>query len=112
MITEMFVHLTTHSAYSLQESLLRPADLVQAAQAHNMPALGLTDHLLLTGAIEFVQACKDAEIKPILGLEVDLGPGRLTLLADSREGWTSLCQLASELALREHPDDPCSADFI
>jgi DNA polymerase III alpha subunit len=68
----MFIHLTTHSAFSLQEGLSTPADLVQAAQANGMPALGLTDHNLLTGVIEFVTACKIADIQPIIGLEIKI----------------------------------------
>lgn len=68
----MTIHLTCHSTYSLQEGLAKPAELVQAAQAHGMPALGLTDHNLLTGSIEFITACRDAGIQPILGLEIDL----------------------------------------
>ena len=50
----MYIHLTTHSAYSLQEGLALPAELAQAAAAAGMPALGLTDHRLLTGSVEFV----------------------------------------------------------
>lgn len=68
----MYIHLTTHSAFSLQEGLLSPADLVQAARANGMSALGLTDHNLLTGMIEFATACKEANIQPIIGLEVNL----------------------------------------
>jgi DNA polymerase III alpha subunit len=45
----MYIHLTTHSTYCLQEGLMTPTELVQAAQANGMPALGLTDHNLLTG---------------------------------------------------------------
>ena len=51
---------------------MTPADLVQAAQANSMPAIGLTDHNLLTGAIEFFTACKQNGIQPIIGLEIDL----------------------------------------
>ncbi len=67
----MYVHLTTHSAFSLQEGLMTPANLVQAAKACGMSALGLTDHDLLTGAIEFAKACGArphlAEYSPIPG---------------------------------------------
>jgi DNA polymerase-3 subunit alpha len=66
----MYIHLTTHSTYSLQEGLMAPAELVQAAKANGMPALGLTDHSLLTGAIEFVTACKTVNLQPIIGLEI------------------------------------------
>jgi DNA-directed DNA polymerase III PolC len=108
----MYIHLTAHSAFSLQEGLLSPADLVQAAKAHGLPALGLTDHHLLTGAIEFVKGCKDAGIQPILGLEVDLEAGPLQLLATSNEGWSNLCRLSSRLALRDDPDMVCSLEML
>jgi len=74
----MFIHLTTHSAFSLQEGLPLPSDLAQAAQAEGMPALGLTDHRLLSGTVEFVTACKRAGLQPILGLEIDLEAGPLS----------------------------------
>jgi DNA polymerase III subunit alpha len=108
----MFVHLTTHSAYSLQEGLASPLELVQAAQDQGMPAIGLTDHRLLTGSVEFVHACKEAGIQPILGLEIDLESGKLALLATSMGGWSNLCRLSSSLALREIPESACSLDTI
>jgi DNA polymerase-3 subunit alpha len=108
----MYLHLTTHSAYSLQEGLATPAELVQAAQSHGMSALGLTDHNLLTGAVEFVTACKDAGIQPILGLEIDLEHGSLQLLAMSAEGWSNLCRLSSALALRDKPEAVCTLEML
>ncbi len=71
----MYIHLTTHSAYSLQEGLAQPAELAQAAAEAGMAALGLTDHRLLSGSVEFVTACKAAGVQPVLGLEIDLEPG-------------------------------------
>jgi DNA-directed DNA polymerase III PolC len=108
----MYIPLTTHSAYSLQEGLTLPAELVQAAQADGLPALGLTDHRLLTGSVEFVQACHNAGLQPLLGLEIDLESGPLALLAMSLPGWSSLCALSSALALR--PDQPaaCPLDLL
>ena len=108
----MFIHLTAHSAYSLQEGLLSPTELVQAAQTQGMLALGLTDHRLLTGSVEFVHACKEAGIQPILGLEIDLETGKLPLLATSIEGWSNLCRLSSALALRDNPEATCSLEFL
>ena len=90
----MAVHLTCHSTYSLQEGLATPAELVQAALGHGMSALGLTDHNLLTGSIEFLTACRDAGIQPILGLEIDFEGSPLQLLATSFEGWSNLCRLS------------------
>ena len=65
---------------------MTPTELVQAAQACGMSALGLTDHLLLTGAVEFFEACKHASIQPVIGLEIGLEQAPLQLLA------TNACQ--------------------
>ena len=111
-IKRMYTHLTAHSAFSLQEGLLTPADLVRAAQTHAMPALGLTDHNLLTGAIEFASACREAAIQPIIGLEIRLHDGPLSLLTTSLEGWSNLCRLSSTIALQNKPDSPCSLDVL
>jgi tetratricopeptide (TPR) repeat protein len=108
----MYIHLTTHSAFSLQEGLSTPTDLVQAAQAMNMPALGLTDRNLLTGVIEFATACREANIQPIIGLEVHLNDGPVSLFATSPDGWSCLCRLSSAINLREDPDAPCTLDML
>ena len=91
---------------------MTPADLVQAAQTHGMPAIGLTDHNLLTGAIEFFTTCKQNGIQPVIGLEVDLGHAPLNLLATSHEGWSNLCRLSSALTLRDDPEQPCTLEML
>ena len=107
--------LTTHSAYSLLEGLCLPSELVQTAAACGMPALGLTDHHMLSGAVEFVSACNQAGIQPLLGLEIDLHwnqptqksssqTGRLSLFATNLEGWGSLCRLSSAMWLSSRPE--------
>jgi len=73
-----------------------------------MSALGLTDHNLLTGSIEFITACRDAGIQPILGLEIDFERSPLQLLATGFESWSNLCRLSSAIAL----DTPCSLDLL
>ena len=105
----MIVHLTTHSYFSLLEGLASPQQLVEAAARFGMPAIGLTDHNRLSGAIEFHDACRKAGIQPLLGMDVDFLPGieglsnpsnptgRLVLLAQNRQGWSNLCRLASLL---------------
>jgi DNA polymerase-3 subunit alpha len=108
----MFIHLRAHSAYSLQEGLLSPEELAQTAREHGMPALGLTDHNLLTGAAEFVAACKAVNIQPILGLEIDLVSGPLGLLAMNLDGWANLCRLSSALALRDGFETACSLELL
>ena len=87
---------------------MTPSDLAQAARADGMSALGLTDHNLLTGAVEFAAACKAASIRPIIGLEINLNEGPVSLLATSLEGWSNLCRLSSAIALRDDPEAPCS----
>ncbi len=77
-----------------------------------MPALGLTDHRLLTGSVEFVHACQQAGIQPILGLEIDLESGKMGLLATSKEGWSNLCRISSSLALREDAKVLPSLEFL
>jgi len=75
------------------------------AKTSGMPCLALTDHHTLTGAIEFYDACLEAGIKPILGLEVNLASGgeespagrNLVLLAMDLRGWRSLCRISSLL---------------
>jgi DNA polymerase III subunit alpha len=108
----MFIHLTAHSAYSLQEGLALPAELVEAAVSAGLSSLGLTDHRLLTGTVEFVAACQKSGIQPVLGLEIDHASRPLSLLAASMEGWSNLCRLSSALALREEPEADCPIDLL
>ena len=64
-----FVHLHTHTEYSLLDGLSSPKALVQRAAELGMPALAITDHGVLYGVIEFYQAAQRARIKPIIGIE-------------------------------------------
>jgi len=104
-----FVHLHTHSHYSLLDGLSRIDQLVKTAKEYDMPALALTDHGNMYGAIEFYKACKAASIKPIIGVEayiaprsrLDKDPGldskrcHLTLLAKNYTGYKSLMRLVT-----------------
>jgi DNA polymerase-3 subunit alpha len=64
-----FVHLHNHSHYSLLDAACRIEDLVRAAAEDGMPAVALTDHGVLFGAIEFYKKAKKAGVKPIIGME-------------------------------------------
>ncbi len=64
-----FIHLHNHSHYSLLDAACRIDDLIAAAVADGMPAIALTDHGVLFGAVEFYKKAKKAGIKPILGME-------------------------------------------
>ena len=86
--------------------LITPQALVDTAIGDGMPALALTDHHGLSGAVEFYIACRSNGIHPILGLTVNLSPpaalltapsGPLVLLALDLGGWRSLCRISSNL---------------
>ena len=63
-----FVHLHVHTNFSLGDGAGRIDELVDAARTSGMPALAVTDHDGLYGAVRFYQACKAAGIKPIVGV--------------------------------------------
>jgi len=65
-----FVHLHLHSEYSLLDGACRIKDMVKKAVDLNMPAIGLTDHGVMYGSMEFYLECKKAGIKPLVGCEV------------------------------------------
>ncbi len=103
----MFVHLHTHSHYSLLDGLATIDQLVNAAKAKGMNSLALTDHGVMAGAIEFYQKAKKAGIKPIIGVEAYIAPNslhdkkpkekpyHLILLAENNEGYKNLLKLTS-----------------
>ncbi|PJE51352.1 MAG: DNA polymerase III subunit alpha [Candidatus Yanofskybacteria bacterium CG10_big_fil_rev_8_21_14_0_10_36_16] len=65
-----FVHLHTHSHYSLLDGLTKPEQMINRAKETGMDAIALTDHGNMYGAIDFYQKSKKAGIKPIIGCEV------------------------------------------
>ena len=69
-----FVHLHGHSTYSLLDGACRIGNLAKAAARDGAPALALTDHGNLFGAIEFYQACRKEGVKPLLGFEAYVAP--------------------------------------
>ena len=73
-----FVHLHTHSHYSLLDGLAKIDGLVVRAKEIGMDSLALTDHGVLYGAIEFYKKAKKAGVKPILGVEAYVAPGART----------------------------------
>ncbi|MCK6598339.1 MAG: PHP domain-containing protein, partial [Bdellovibrionaceae bacterium] len=64
-----FVHLHVHSEYSLLEAACRVKGIAKKAAGYGMPAVALTDNGNMFGAIEFYFACKDNNVKPIIGLD-------------------------------------------
>src|SRR5262245_25118760 len=70
-----FVHLHLHTEYSLLDGACRLDRLVDRARELKFPALAITDHGVLYGAIDFYQTARDKGIKPIIGCEVYVAPG-------------------------------------
>ena len=110
-----FVHLHVHSEYSLLDGAARLEKLVERAKALKFPALALTDHGNLFGAVDFYTACEKAGVKPILGCELYVAPGsrferstqdggyegasHCTVLARTRAGYANLMKLVSKAYL-------------
>jgi DNA polymerase III alpha subunit len=102
-----FVHLHVHSQYSFLDGASSIDNLLQKAIALDMPALAITDHNRLTGAIRFYVKAKELGIKPIIGAEIDLEGGyHLTLLCKDAEGYSNLCQLITKAHLSNRNSKP------
>ena len=71
-MSDDFVHLHVHSEYSLLDGMGRTAQMAKRTAELGQPALALTDHGVMHGAIEFARACKKEGVKPILGVEAYL----------------------------------------
>jgi DNA polymerase-3 subunit alpha len=106
-----FVHLHNHSEFSILDGALKTSLLVEAAYKNDMPAVALTDHGNIFGAVSFFKQAKKKGIKPILGCEAyiapksrfDKKPGRerpvhfhLLLLVKNEKGYKNLCQLITK----------------
>lgn len=106
-----FVHLHGHSQYSILDASTSIDGIAERAAKEGMPAVALTDHGNLYGAVEFFKACKGAGVKPIIGCELYMAPGsrlersldqnrksayHLTLLAKNNQGYKTLCLLSSK----------------
>ncbi len=106
-----FVHLHTHSEYSMLQSSARTSALVKKAAAMQQPALALTDHGNMFGILEFYHAAKKAGIKPLLGCDLYVAPDRRTnrtysanqvthakiiLLAATNIGYKNLLRICSD----------------
>ena len=109
-MADPFVHLHLHTEYSLLDGAIRIPDLMGKAAELEMPAVAITDHGNMYGAIEFYQAATKTGIKPIIGCEVYMAPGSMTdrsansardaayhftLLAKDLTGYSNLVKLVS-----------------
>jgi len=105
-----FVHLHVHTQYSLLDGAIRIPDLIGKAKAYKMPAVAMTDHGNLFGAMEFYSQVQSSGIKPIVGCEVYVAPHsrfdqssrvgetayfHLILLCENEKGYRNLCRLVT-----------------
>ncbi len=104
-----FAHLHLHTEYSLLDGACRLEELARAASRHGLPALAITDHGVMYGAVEFSKACRAQGVKPIIGCEVYVAPRtrfdragkvdetsyHLVLLARDQQGYQNLSRLVS-----------------
>lgn len=114
-MSSRFVHLHTHSHYSLLDGLTKLEQMVDIAKKAAMPAIALTDHGNMYGAIEFYKLCKKAGIKPIIGVEAYVTAGsrfdktattdggkryyHMILLAKNLQGYKNLIRLVTKANL-------------
>jgi len=109
-----FIHLHNHSEYSILDGALKTAALVEAAYQNKMPAVALTDHGNIFGAVGFFKQAQEKGVKPILGCEIYVAPKsrfdkkvdkknpahfHLTLLVKDEKGYRNLCQLITKAYL-------------
>jgi DNA polymerase-3 subunit alpha len=109
-----FVHLHTHTEYSLLDGASRIDALFKRAREYEMPALAITDHGAMFGALTFYEAGTAAGVKPILGVEAYVAPGsrfdrtpgeseekyrHLTILARDERGYRNLLKLVTDAHL-------------
>ena len=108
-----FVHLHNHSEYSLLDGLSKIDLMIKRTKELGMSSLAITDHGNMHGAIKFYKACKEAEIKPIIGSEIyiskrtrhdkeagiDTESNHLILLAKNEAGYKNLMKIISVSSL-------------
>jgi len=111
-----FVHLHTHSHYSLLDGLGKIPEIVSRVKELGMDAMAITDHGAMYGVIEFYKKCQEAGIKPIIGVEIYIAPRRmfdkqpkidtnpyhLILLAKNEIGYKNLLYLVTKSYLEGH----------
>jgi len=98
-----FIHLRTHTEFSVVDGTLRIDDMVGAAKADTQPALAITDLSNLFGAVKFYSAARKKGVQPIIGADVWLEadepqrpPSRLLLLIQSKQGYLHLSELLGD----------------
>ena len=102
----MYAHLHVHSHFSFGIGVSSPESLARAAAERGFRALACTDTNGVYGAVEFVQACAAAGVRPILGAHLVAGGQEVVALATSEQGWGALCRAITEVHWQ--PDLPAT----
>lgn len=103
-MNQYFTHLHLHTEYSLLDGAITIEQLIDFAKKQQLPAIGISDHGNICGAVQFFQGCKKAGIRPILGMEAYITPDvairdnseryyHLLLLVKNNTGYKNLCRL-------------------
>ena len=104
---KQYAELHCHTGYSFQEGASSIGDLLVRAEELGYPALAITDHDNLCGAMEFAQTAKDLRVQAIIGAEVTLqGGAHLTLLAETQGGYSNISNLLSHAYVDGDRRDP------
>ena len=111
-MSQQFVHLHLHTDYSMLDGACEIEQLVERVKELDMPAVAMTDHGNIFGAVEFANAAKEAGVKPILGCELYIckkedhraapegdSYNHLIVLAENDEGYRNLVKIVSEASL-------------
>lgn len=124
----MYVSTHNHTVFSTLDGLARIEDLVARAVEYGMPAMAITDHRTVGGHVKFYKACREAGIKPLLGVEINETDDRtihsrkereargfddyhLVLLARDNDGYRSLLELMSDAATTGYFDKTAQTDM-
>jgi error-prone DNA polymerase len=101
-----FVHLHTHTTWSLLDGAIPAEVLPHFARDLGFDAVAMTDHDSLLGAVRFSKACRDAGVKPIFGAELTTDSGHLTAIAKNATGYGNLCRLITQAHLSNERGRP------
>src|SRR5918999_2143075 len=96
----MFTHLHVHSHFSFGIGVSSPESLARAAAERGFPALACTDTNGVYGAVEFIQACAAAGVRPILGAHLVAAGQETVALAVNERGWGALCRAITDIHWR------------
>lgn len=97
--------IRNHSHYSLLFATSKPEEIVKKAKSFEKGYVGLTDYCTVAGTVDFIKACKKEKMKPIIGAEIQLKKGTITLVCRNIKGWKELLKVISASNSKENYND-------